>query len=289
MKPSMRTHTEPKPTGNKPIVIKLGGALLDEPAQNAAFFQTLANFMQHDHQVVLVHGGGKSVDRHLQLLGHTSQKRDGIRITPPEHMREIAGVLAGQLNARLVGLLRARGVNAVGLTLADGATTTARKSEKFSFDAGRVGEITGGDPNLIQTLLRNGCAPIFSSIAMDDAGELLNVNADEAAAAIARIVSARLLVLLTDVAGVKDGAGNIIPSLDWAGVERLTNSGAITGGMIAKVRSALEASEQSGVATLVASWNDANMADVLRNSGSKTAAGTLFLPSKHLCDIGGHF
>ena len=286
MKPSMRTHTELKPIGNKPIVVKLGGALLDEPAQNAAFFQTLANFMQHDHQVVLVHGGGKSVDRHLQLLGHTSHKRDGIRITPPEHMLEIAGVLAGQLNARLVGLLRARGVNAVGLTLADGATTTARKSEKFSFDPGRVGEITGGDANLIQTLLRNGCTPIFSSIAMDDAGELLNVNADEAAAAIARIVSARLLVLLTDVAGVKDGAGNIIASLNCAGVERLTNSGAITGGMIAKVRSALEASDQSGVSTLVASWNDANIADALRNRGSETAVGTLFLPSKHLCEIG---
>ena len=286
MKPSMRTHTEQKPIGNKPIVVKLGGALLDEPAQNAAFFQTLADFIQHDHHVVLVHGGGKSVDRHLQLLGHTSHKRDGIRITPPEHMLEIAGVLAGQLNARLVGLLRSRGVNAVGLTLADGATTTARKSEKFSFDAGRVGEITGGDANLIQTLLRNGCTPIFSSIAMDDAGELLNVNADEAAAAIARIVSARLLVLLTDVAGVKDGAGNIIASLNCAGVERLTNSGAITGGMIAKVRSALEASEQSGVATLVASWTDANIADALRNSGSKTAARTLFLPSKHLCEIG---
>ena len=286
MKPSMRTHTEPKPIGNKPIVVKLGGALLDEPAQNAAFFQTLADFIQHDHHVVLVHGGGKSVDRHLQLLGHTSHKRDGIRITPPEHMLEIAGVLAGQLNARLVGLLRARGVNAVGLTLADGATTTARKSEKFSFDAGRVGEITGGDANLIQTLLRNGCTPIFSSIAMDDTGELLNVNADEAATAIARIVSARLLVLLTDVAGVKDGAGNIIASLNCAGVERLTNSGAITGGMIAKVRSALEASEQSGVATLVASWTDANIADALRNKGCETAVGTLFLPSKHLCEIG---
>ena len=286
MKPSMRTHTEPKPIGNKPIVVKLGGALLDEPAQNAAFFDMLADFIQHDQHVVLVHGGGKSVDRHLQLLGHTSHKRDGIRITPPEHMLEIAGVLAGQLNARLVGLLRARGVNAVGLTLADGATTTARKSKKFSFDPGRVGEITGGDANLIQTLLRNGCTPIFSSIAMDDAGELLNVNADEAAAAIARIVSARLLVLLTDVAGVKDGAGNIIASLNCAGVERLTNSGAITGGMIAKVRSALEASEQSGVATLVASWTDANIADALRNKGSETAAGTLFLPSKHLCEIG---
>ena len=274
---------EPKPLQIAPIVMKLGGALLDDPAANAPFFAALAQFIQHNQNVVLVHGGGKSVDRHLELLGFKSEKRDGIRITPPQHMQEIAGVLAGQMNARLVGLLQSRGVNAVGLTLADGATTTARKTEKFSFDAGRVGEITGGDMNLIQTLLRNGCTPIFSSIAMDSEGELLNINADEAAAAIARIVSARLLVLLTDVAGVKDGAGNIIHSMDRAGVERLTQSGAITGGMLAKVRGALEASEQSGVATLVAGWNDRNVLKNIDNLGNLHVSGTLFMPATEHC------
>ena len=274
---------EPKPLQIAPIVIKLGGALLDDPAANAPFFVALAQFIQHNQNVVLVHGGGKSVDRHLELLGFKSEKRDGIRITPTQHMQEIAGVLAGQMNARLVGLLQSRGVNAVGLTLADGATTTARKTEKFSFDAGRVGEITGGDMNLIQTLLRNGCTPIFSSIAMDSEGELLNINADEAAASIARIVSARLLVLLTDVAGVKDGAGNIIHSMDRADVERLTQSGAITGGMLAKVRGALEASEQSGVATLVAGWNDGNVLKNLDNLGNLNSSGTLFMPATEHC------
>ena len=77
-----------------PIVIKLGGALLDNPGTNAPFFQALAEFIQQDQSVVLVHGGGKSVDRHLELLGHKSEKREGIRITPPEQMREIAGVPA---------------------------------------------------------------------------------------------------------------------------------------------------------------------------------------------------
>ncbi len=283
MNSTIHLGKEPKPLQIAPIVIKLGGALLDDPAANAPFFAALAQFIQHNQNVVLVHGGGKSVDRHLELLGFKSEKRDGIRITPPQHMQEIAGVLAGQMNARLVGLLQSRGVNAVGLTLADGATTTARKTEKFSFDAGRVGEITGGDMNLIQTLLRNGCTPIFSSIAMDSEGELLNINADEAAASIARIVSARLLVLLTDVAGVKDGAGNIIHSMDRAGVERLTQSGAITGGMLAKVRGALEASEQSGVATLVAGWNDGNVLKNLDNVGNLNVSGTLFMPATEHC------
>lgn len=279
------SQTELKPIKNAPIVIKLGGALLDDPDANAPFFQALAEFIQQDQSVVLVHGGGKSVDRHLELLGYKSEKREGIRITPPEQMREIAGVLAGQMNVRLVGLLRARGVNAVGLTLADGDTTTARKTQKFSFDAGRVGEITGGDMHLIQTLLRNGCTPIFSSIAMDSAGELLNVNADEAAAAIAKILSARLLVLLTDVAGVKDGAGKIIRALDREIVERLTQNGTITGGMLAKVRGALEASEQAGVPTLVAGWNDDDVLGKLANTASETATGTLFLPMTQACNV----
>ena len=196
MNSTVHMGTEPKPLRIAPIVIKLGGALLDDPSANTSFFVALAHFIQHNQNVVLVHGGGKSVDRHLELLGFKSEKRDGIRITPAEHMQEIAGVLAGQLNARLVGLLQSRGVNAVGLTLADGATTTARKTQKFAFDTGRVGEITGGDSSLMQTLLRNGCTPIFSSIGMDSAGELLNINADEAAASIARLVSARQLVLL---------------------------------------------------------------------------------------------
>ena len=284
MNSTVHMGTEPKPHQNVPIVIKLGGALLENPAANAPFFVALAQFIQHNQNVVLVHGGGKSVDRHLELLGFKSEKRDGIRITPAQHMQEIAGVLAGQMNARLVGLLQSRGVNAVGLTLADGATTTARKTEKFAFDAGRVGEITGGDASLIQTLLRNGCTPIFSSIGMDSAGELLNINADEAAAAIARLVSARQLVLLTDVAGVIDNAGNIISSLDRNSVDRLTQSGAITGGMIAKVRAALEASEQAGVATLVAGWNDANVLQTLSNAGNETFSGTLFLPLKQACN-----
>ncbi len=277
MTSTLNMYTEPKSFNIAPIVIKLGGALLDTPEGGAAFFEHLAGFIALHPIVVLVHGGGKSVDRHLESLGLQSEKRDGIRITPQEHMREIAGVLAGQMNASLVGLLRSRGVNAVGLTLADGGTTTARKTQKFSFDAGRVGEITGGSPQLIQALLRNGCIPVFSSIAMDRGGQLLNINADEAAAAIARLTQARQLVLLTDVAGVKDEAGNIVRTLDRAGVERLTQSGAITGGMLAKVRGALEASEQSGVETLVAGWNDANVLESLQYAGTVKFVGTQFL------------
>ena len=109
----------------RPVVIKLGGALLDEPHAHAAAFDALAACVRGT-PAVLVHGGGKAVDRQLQQLGLLSEKREGIRLTPPEHMDQITGVLAGQMNARLVGLLLARGVKAVGLTLGDGCITAAR-------------------------------------------------------------------------------------------------------------------------------------------------------------------
>lgn len=215
----------------RPVVIKLGGALLDEPHAHAAAFDALATCVR-ETPAVLVHGGGKAVDRQLQQLGLVSEKREGIRLTPPEHMDQITGVLAGQMNARLVGLLLARGVKAVGLTLGDGFITAARTTTRYAFDVGRVGEVTGGDMALLHTLLKAGFVPVLSSIAIDAHGETLNVNADEAAAAIARLLPASRLALLTDVPGVKDATGSVMPKLDAARCQSMIDSGAITGGMI---------------------------------------------------------
>jgi len=239
----------------KPPVIKLGGALLDEPDAHASAFDALAACLRGTPSVV-VHGGGKAVDRQLERLGMESRKRDGIRITPPDQMDEITGVLAGCMNARLVGLLLARGVRAVGLTLGDAGVTRARVTTRYAFDAGRVGEITSGDPGLLHTLLQAGFTPVLSSIALDSHGEALNVNADEAAAAIARVLPAERLVLLTDVPGVKDGSGRVVHCLDAAQTQAMIDSGEITGGMVAKVRGALEAAETAGVPVLVAGWNE---------------------------------
>ena len=108
----------------------------------------------------------------------------------------------------------------------------------------------------MRTLLAGGFLPVVSSIGLDDAGGFLNINADDAAAALAGIVGARGLVLLTDVAGVLDASGHVIPSLDRDAIERHIADGTIHGGMIAKVRGALEAAEQSGVPVTIASWKD---------------------------------
>lgn len=261
----------------RPVVIKLGGALLDEPHAHAAAFDALAACVR-ETPAVLVHGGGKAVDRQLQQLGLVSEKREGIRLTPPEHMDQITGVLAGQMNARLVGLLLARGVKAVGLTLGDGFITAARTTTRYAFDAGRVGEVTGGDMALLHTLLKASFVPVLSSIAIDAHGETLNVNADEAAAAIARLLPASRLALLTDVPGVKDATGSVMPKLDAARCQSMIDSGAITGGMIAKVRGALEAAEAARVPVLVAGWGNP---DNLSRLAEADAPGTHFLPASN--------
>ena len=262
----------------KPPVIKLGGALLDEPDAHASAFDALAACLRGTPSVV-VHGGGKAVDRQLERLGMESRKRDGIRITPPDQMDEITGVLAGRMNARLVGLLLARGVRAVGLTLGDAGLTKARVTTRYAFDAGRVGEITDGDMSLVLTLLRSGFTPVLSSVALDAQGHALNVNADEAAAAIARLLPAARLVLLTDVPGVKDAAGRVVPRLDAATTRAMIDSGEITGGMVAKVRGALEAAESARVPVLVAGWNEPQ---ALARLADADAPGTRFEPEATL-------
>ncbi|MFM1830553.1 MAG: Acetylglutamate kinase [Planctomycetota bacterium] len=239
----------------RPLVIKLGGALLDEPQAHAATFDALADAVR-SRASVLVHGGGKAVDRQLERLGMVSRKRDGIRITPPEQMEQVQGVLAGCMNGRLVGQLLRRGVRAVGLSLGDGGLLQAALSRRFDFDPGRVGELSGGDPLLVTSLLAEGFVPVLSSIAMDAQGEPLNVNADEAAAAVARLVRAERLVLLTDVPGVLDGRGHVVPRLDAATCAAMIETGQVTGGMIAKVRGALEAASVAGVPVLVCGWSD---------------------------------
>ena len=262
----------------KPPVIKLGGALLDEPDAHGSAFDGLGSCLRATPSVV-VHGGGKAVDRQLERLGMESRKRDGIRITPPDQMDEITGVLAGRMNARLVGALLARGVRAVGLTLGDAGLAKARVTTRYAFDAGRVGEITGGDMTLLHVLLNAGFTPVLSSVAMDATGHALNVNADEAAAAIARLLPASRLVLLTDVPGVKDAAGRVVPRLDAAGTRAMIESGEITGGMVAKVRSALEAAEAAHVPVLVAGWNEPQ---ALARLADADAPGTRFEPETAL-------
>lgn len=240
-----------------PLVVKIGGAGVDAPEKAGALWDALKQaHALLGGQLVLVHGGGRAVDAHLDRLGFKTERRDGIRITPPEQVAEIAAVLAGRINKSLVGAIQARGLKAVGLCLGDGMALRTVKADQYSFDPGCVGRVAGGEPGLLTTLMAAGILPVLCSIGLDEAGAFLNVNADDAAAGIAAVLGARGLVLLTDVAGILDEKGQRIERVSPAQITRLIESGVITGGMIPKATAAARAAAAAGAVATIASWNE---------------------------------
>ncbi len=259
-----------------PIVVKIGGAAIEKPELSSALWRALAELhakeVARGSGVVLVHGGGALVDAMIAKLGMTTQRVNGLRVTPSEQIGVITGVLAGTVNKTVVGMLSACGARAVGLSLSDGGTAVGVKHEPDGIDLGRVGVVRGGDPTLLRKLIAGGFLPVLSSIALDAAGGALNVNADDAASAIGGLIGARRVVLLTDVEGVWDENRRLVRSLTVAQLESLIETGVITGGMIPKVRAAACAAEASGVPTLIDSWGDpATLVDL----GADDARGTL--------------
>lgn len=261
-----------------PIVLKLGGLAIDDPASNGALWEAVARLAKSaPGGLVVVHGGGILVDRHLAALGITSERRDGIRITPLEHVWEITSVLAGRVNVALVGALRVAGARPVGVSLGSAGVANCKKSTKFTFDPGQVGEVSGGDGSALMALLRSGFLPVVSCIGIGDDGVPLNINADDAASGLALNLNADRLILLTDVAGIQDENGAVVPEISTEGVNDLITRGVITGGMIAKARAAIDAADRSGAPTVIASWkNPKIIADLAR--GLK--AGTCVMPRR---------
>ena len=266
------------PVALGPLVIKLGGLAVDEPEKTPWLWSLLRDLHDaHPGGLVLVHGGAVAVDRQLARLGHETRRVEGIRVTPAEQIDDIVGVLAGSVNTTLVGWLRRSGAPAVGLTLGDGGLCRVARTSRYAFDPGHVGEIVGGDPRVVDALLNADFLPVLCSIGVDASGEALNVNADEAAAGIAGIVGASGVLLLTDVKGVRGADGEVIPELDAAAIERLIADGTISGGMIPKVRGALEAAATAGVPVIIAAWNDETS---LRRVAAGESAGTRILPPR---------
>ena len=189
-----------------PLVLKMGGRLLEDMQALDALL-TVIKGLAAEYPLVLVHGGGAQVDSWLATFGFTTEKIDGQRVSPPAQMPVIAGALAGAVNGLMVARAQLAGLNAVGLTLAAG------HSLKFDINhqLGAVGIAKANDGTLVNTLLHSGFVPVFSSIGQSDDGQLLNVNADIAAAAICQLVGGTL-VLLTDVPGILDSEGKLIGS-----------------------------------------------------------------------------
>lgn len=223
-------------------VIKLGGSLLDDPQRRAKAVTAIVERWNAGEELVLVHGGGKHIDAALAKAGIEKRTHAGLRITDDATLQIVVSVLGGQVNKMLVAELTALGVRTAGISGCDGGTLIAERHEPIhGVDLGNVGHVTGGNGALLRAMLDGGLLPVVSTIAQGPAGTLLNVNADSGAAAIAVALGASTLHFITDVPGLLDDDGNVVPHLDAVGVEAMLESAAVTGGMKPKLQAALTA------------------------------------------------
>ncbi len=257
---------------NNILIIKLGGALIENDDALTALYTGIRNYLEKNRRpIVLVHGGGCLVDDLLSRLGLKSEKKNGLRVTPFEQIPYITGALAGTANKMMLAKAKQLGVNAVGLCLTDGSVTRVTQKDP---ELGAVGDAGVGDPALLEVLLANGYLPVLSSIGITDDGRLMNVNADQAAVALAIALKADL-ALLSDVDGILDKEGQLIPEMTSAYADRLISSEVITGGMTVKVKAALEAARILNKPLSVASWKYPEKITALLNGD---AIGTRVLP-----------
>ncbi|SRR5581483_2761 len=217
-------------------VVKLGGRSIETPSGLAALASRLSALRASGRRLVVVHGGGAQVTSALAATGIEARFVNGLRVTD-EKTLEIAEPVFGQIGRSLAHALTLAGSPAVSLTGRDAQTTQGVVKDPA---LGRVGTVTEVNADLLRHLAFNGVTPVVGPIAVDAEGPL-NCNADEVASAVARSLGARDLLLLTDVPAVRGPTGKPVPVLTRAGAEELISGGVATGGMIPKIRGALDA------------------------------------------------
>lgn len=219
------------------LVIKYGGHALDDQDLRMAFAKGVASLVQKGYRLVIVHGGGPQINTLLKALSIQSEFRNGLRVTDEKALSVVEMVLCGQVNKFITRLLEKENVDAVGISGEDAKLFLASPVA----DLGRVGSITKVNARLPLCLLANGFTPVIAPLALDMAGEPLNVNADIAAGALAGALKAEYFVLISDVPGVLDRKGNLIESLDENKIGELISDGVITGGMVPKTQACINA------------------------------------------------
>ena len=231
------------------ILIKLGGALLDDAASRQRLAGEIAAVAASGVQLVVVHGGGKQMTRYLAERGIESRFVNGLRVTTPETVDAVLKVFAGSVNHELVASLNRAGALAVGLT---GIDALLAEAEQLDPALGAVGRVTRSNAGLLDLLAANRYLPVVACVAGDRAGNIYNVNADQMAVACAAAFRAQQLIFLTDVAGVMDASKQVRPLLSAAEARALIASGVATGGMQAKLNAALAALEAGLVEVRIA-------------------------------------
>jgi acetylglutamate kinase len=238
------------------LVLKLGGELLEQPADLEHLARGITALAARS-SLVVVHGGGREIDAALATAGIPKQQVDGLRVTDARTLDVVVAVLAGAINTRLVASLRAAGARPVGLTGADASVVTVRRASPIAsvagpkVDLGLVGSpINNGTPRLLTDLLRRGYIPVVACIGATRDGQLLNVNADTLASHLAAELGASRLVIAGGTAGVLDEAGKTIDRLTARSAAKLIREGTANKGMVAKLE-ACRAALRRGVGDVV--------------------------------------
>ena len=243
--PYMRRHA------GKAVVVKYGGHAMGNASLSAAFARDIVLMRQVGINVIVVHGGGPQIGAMLDRVGVKSEFIDGLRVTTSEAVDVVEMVLSGQVNKSIVAQIASEGGRAVGLSGKDGGLLQVKKLTRTKrdpdsniekvIDLGFVGEPEEVDPYILEAMSEKSIIPVVAPIGWDAAGNTYNVNADTAAGAIAGALKASRLLMLTDVAGVLDKAGDLKQELTIDDCKALQEDGTLSGGMIPKVENCIDA------------------------------------------------
>ena len=232
----------------KTMVIKYGGNAMTDPALQAAFAEDVVLLKLVGINPVVVHGGGPQIESVLNRLGKKGQFIQGMRVTDAETMEVVEWVLGGEVQQDIVGLINSAGGKAVGLTGRDGGMIRATKLKmldntdpNLEHDVGQVGDIESIDPSVVKALQDDAFIPVISPIGFGKNNESYNINADVVAGKLAMTLNAEKLLLLTNTAGVLDKNGTLLTELTAQRIDELFADGTISGGMLPKIGSALDA------------------------------------------------
>jgi acetylglutamate kinase len=232
----------------KTIVIKYGGNAMTDPALQQDFAEDVVLLKLVGLKPVVVHGGGPQIEGALNKIGKKGPFIQGMRVTDEETMEVVEWVLAGQVQQDIVGLINAAGGKAVGLTGRDGGLIRARKLKMVDrddpskeHDVGSVGEIVSIDPGVVMALQDDQFIPVISPLGFGEHNESYNINADVVAGKLAEVLKAEKLVMLTNIPGVMNKQGELLTNLSARQIDELFADGTISGGMLPKIESALDA------------------------------------------------
>jgi len=260
----------------KPIVVKIGGSTL---GNHDTTLEDLVELQKQGESLVVVHGGAKVTSEWLARLGIPTSFVNGLRVTDAETLKVVAAALGGLVNKELVVAIQALGGKAVSLSGCDGNLLWASIK---SPELGYVGEIVAVDPTLLKLLLGAGYMPVVAPVSfglVEGQTILLNVNGDTAAGEIAAALAAEKLIFLTDVDGIHDGSGKVIPRLNLAEAKDILSSRAASGGMVPKIEASLRALTSTQVVRIIdGKISHALLHDVTGQAQQAKSRGTTIVP-----------